>query len=74
VPFILSELIAERIGFQIGFERMLRAYLRAKFGAEGEALLAGRELTFTEESATALVKKLLPATTLEEARLAFEAD
>jgi hypothetical protein len=68
VPFITS---AEHIGI----EKVLRAFLREKFGTEGEALLVGRELTFTEESATVLLKKLLPAScTLKEARLAFEAD
>jgi hypothetical protein len=68
VPFITS---AEQIGMEKGIEKTLRAFLRLKFGTEGETLLAGRELTLTEEFATTLMEKLLPARTLEDARVAL---
>jgi len=78
VPFITN---AERFGMekgreegvQKGREEMLRTFLSEKFGPQGETLLAGRELKLTHEAAATLLKKILAADTLEDARLALEA-
>jgi hypothetical protein len=64
--------VGERIGSEKGREEMLRNLLRAKFQEAGEALLSGRQLVLTDETARELVASLVNAVSLEEARRALE--